>query len=352
MAKSTVGGLEPAVSVVIPCRNEESAIRTCLDSLIVQAEPPGGFEVLVVDGMSDDGTREIVSRYVSLVPKVKMIDNPKRTTPAALNIGIRVARGEVVVRADVHTEYASDYVKCCLEVLRGTLADNVGGPARTTTTGLRQAAIAAGYHSWFSVGGARFHKAGYEGPVDTVTYGCWPKETFERFGFFDEELVRNQDDEHNIRIVRGGGLVWQSPRIRSWYRPRSGLPDLFRQYFQYGYWKVRVIRKHHLPGSWRHLVPGLFVVSLLVLLLASTFSKTARWLMAAELMTYLCCNMMASYLAARTQRRWGLMPILLGVFPTFHISYGMGFLLGVVDFIVLRRSPREFAGKLTRPSSH
>jgi succinoglycan biosynthesis protein ExoA len=200
-----------------------------------------------------------------------VIDNPGRIVSTGLNSAIKAARGEIVVRMDAHTEYAPDYVQQCVAVLQETGADNVGGPARTRAETYLEKAVAAAYHSRFAVGGARFHDVNYEGWVDTVTYGCWRREAFDRFGYFDEELVRNQDDEHNLRIIRDGGKIWQSPKIRSWYRPRGSLSALFKQYMQYGYWKVRVIQKHKLPASWRHLVPGAFVLALLVLILLSAF---------------------------------------------------------------------------------
>ncbi len=188
-------------------------------------------------------------------PSVRVIENPERIAPTGLNRAILAANGEYIVRMDVHTRYADDYIVRCLEVIRSTGATNVGGAARTEATEWVPRAIAAAYGSAFAVGGARFHFPDYEGAVDTVTYGCWRRDNLIRLGLFDVEFVRNQDDELNLRIVRSGGLVWQSPSIISWYRPRRSLGHLFRQYFQYGFWKVAVIRKHRLPASWRHIVP-------------------------------------------------------------------------------------------------
>lgn len=210
--------------------------------------------------------------HPSSLSRLRLISNPGRITPTGLNAAIRGAQGDIIIRMDAHTEYAADYVRQCVEVLETTGADNVGGPAQTKAETYMEKVVAAAYHSPFSVGGARFHNVNYEGWVDTVTYGCWRRETFERFGYFDEELVRNQDDEHNLRILRGGGKIYQSPKIQSWYRPRGSLTALFKQYMQYGYWKVRVIQKHKLPASWRHLVPGAFVLSLGLLFLLAAFS--------------------------------------------------------------------------------
>src|SRR5262249_53760198 len=155
---------------------------------------------------------------------------------------IRAAQGSIIIRMDVHTEYASDYIRQCLAVLQETGADNVGGPWVAKGNGLVSSAIAAAFQSPFAVGGARGHDFHYEGAIDTVYLGCWPREVFDRIGLFDEEFVRNQDDEFNLRLARAGGKIWQSPRIKSWYRPRGSLKALWRQYVQYGYWKVRVIQ--------------------------------------------------------------------------------------------------------------
>jgi glycosyltransferase involved in cell wall biosynthesis len=293
------------------------------------------MEVIIADGMSDDGTREILRKACHGALKIRVIDNPGKIVSTGLNAGIRAAEGSVILRMDAHTEYSPDYVRRCAALLDSTGADNVGGPARTKPGTYMEGAIAAAYHSPFSVGGAKFHDVGYEGYVDTVTYGCWRKGAFERFGYFDEDLVRNQDDEHNLRIIRGGGKVWQSPAIESWYRPRGSLPALFKQYMQYGYWKVRVIQKHKIPASWRHLVPSAFLLTLMLLLL-STFIWPMAWgLLASALGAYVLAILAASlWTAARTN--WTFLPALPLVFPCYHFGYGYGFLRGLLDFAVFR----------------
>ncbi|MCI0627104.1 MAG: glycosyltransferase family 2 protein [Acidobacteria bacterium] len=348
------------VTVIIPCRDEVTHIERCLRGILQFESPSGGFETLVADGLSDDGTAEIVRRLASKNPQLRVIDNPVRIAPAGLNEAIRAARGRVIVRIDAHTEYAPDYLVRCLEVLSKTDADNVGGPARTKADSYIQKAVAAAYHSPFSVGGARFHNPEYEGYVDTVTYGCWPRATFEKYGLFDEELVRNQDDEHNLRIIRGGGKIWQSPSIKSWYRPRSSLRALFKQYMQYGYWKVRVIQKHKLPASWRHLVPGFFVLTLATLFLLSTFCfllsafasgpvvrDPFSFSFLAALSSYLFAVLAASTLTAR-RTQWHLLPALPAVFACYHFGYGLGFVRGILDFVILRRGASFSFTQLTR----
>lgn len=361
----------PRVSIIVPCRNEERYIRSCVESARGQQTPFGGVEIIVVDGESDDMTRQILEEIAVEDARVRIVDNPKRIVSTGLNEGIRSARGEIIVRMDAHTEYAEDYVVRCVAALEESGADNVGGPARTRAVTITERAIAAAYHSPFGVGGALFHKIDYEGRVDTVTYGCWRKGSFDRYGLFDEELVRNQDDEHNLRIVRAGGIVWQTPAIRSWYRPRGSLNALFRQYSQYGYWKVRVIQKHRSPASWRHLVPGCFVSGLLLgpvlsaglwlgmgggkgLLGALWGKELANGAWAWVLLGWLVG--VVSYLVAlgvatcHTARRagWDLLALLPAVFACYHLGYGWGFLRGVWDFVIRGKRAGEKFARLTR----
>jgi hypothetical protein len=191
-----------------------------------------------------------------------------------------------------------------------------------------QRAVAAAYHSRFASGGARFHDSAYEGPVDTVPYGCWRKNTLERTGLFDESLVRNQDDELNLRIIRNDGRVWQSPRIRSWYWPRESLGALFAQYFQYGFWKVAVIRKHRRPASWRHLAPGFCVLLTIALAAASLFWRWPITVLFALVAAYFIATVWASISAAHRDG-WDLLPALPAVFAVYHAAYGLGFLAGM-----------------------
>jgi succinoglycan biosynthesis protein ExoA len=312
-----------ALTIVIPCCNEAGSIAGMLDSVRAQELDGLDWEVIIADGMSDDGTREILERYTRAEPRIRVIDNPGRTVPAGLNAAIREARGDIILRMDAHTSYAPDYVRRCVECLNETGAENVGGPARTRPRGYWGTAIAAAYHSPIACGGARFHDPEYEGWADTVPYGCWRKSTLVKLGLFDERLVRNQDDELNLRLCRAGGRIWQSPKIVSWYQPRASLGRLSRQYFQYGFWKVAVIRKHRLPASWRHLAPAVFV---LLVLLLGWFSPLA-W--AAMVGAYITVCFAASLICGR-RHGWMLLPALPAVFIAYHFSYGLGFLAGLL----------------------
>jgi succinoglycan biosynthesis protein ExoA len=341
----------PAVSIVVPCRNEADHIETALRSILAQEAPPGGFEVIVADGMSNDGTRDILLRLSEEDSRLRVVDNAGLIVSTGLNAAIREARGSVVVRMDAHTSYAPDYIRQCVEVLTETAADNVGGPWFARGKGRLGRAISAAFQSSFATGGGRGHDPTYSGPVDTVYLGCWPREVFDRIGMFDEELVRNQDDEFNLRLVRSGGKIWQSTRIRSWYHPRETLSQLFCQYIQYGYWKVRVIQKHRLPASLRHVVPACFILLLIILPVISLFWRPAFWAWLGLFVLYLIFNIFASLLTA-VSRGWELLPFLPAIFATFHFAYGWGFLKGLADFIVLRRQPAQSYRALTRTSGH
>jgi succinoglycan biosynthesis protein ExoA len=321
--------MSASVSVVVPCRNEARYVGGFLASLNEQ-ELPGGvtLEILIADGESDDGTRELLLRFAAQAPNVRVLDNPRRIVSSGLNLAIREASGDTIIRMDVHAEYAPDYIRRCLEALQQPGIDNVGGPARTRSKGYMQSAIAAAYHSPFTCGGARFHDVAYEGPVDTVTFGCWKKQTLLELGLFDEDLIRNQDDELNLRLVRKGGVIWQTSRIRCWYHPRSSLKTLFSQYAQYGYWKVRVIRKHGKPASLRHLVPATFVGLASLLLLLASVSVAAREGSIVLMGSYLVATIIAS-LAICLPAKLRLLPIMPFVVATYHIAYGSGFLVGL-----------------------
>jgi succinoglycan biosynthesis protein ExoA len=340
----------PLVSAVVPCRNEKDHIEAVIRTILAQEPPPGGFEVIVADGMSDDGTREVLSCFSESDPRLRVVDNPERIVSTGLNSAIHAAHGEVIVRMDAHTAYAPDYIRQCFTALQETGADNVGGPWVAKGENLVGQAVAAVSQSRFGTGGARGHDPDYTGPVDTVYLGCWPRSAFDRFGMFDEQLIRNQDDEFNLRLLRSGGKIWQSARIKSWYQPRKSLKALLQQQIQYGYWKVRVIQKHRMPASIRHLVPGIFVFSFLVLLLASFWLTVAMWAWLALVGAYVICNVAASFLTA-AQQGWKVFPILPLVFAGYHFGYGCGFLCGLWHFVVLRRPPNSSFSRLTRSAT-
>lgn len=337
----------PRVSVVVPCRNEVRHIEPFLEGLAEQLPVVGGFEVIIADGMSDDGTRDVLAKRCMADSKVRYVDNAGRIVATGLNMAIRAARGEIILRMDVHTLYASDYIRECVRVLDESGADNVGGPWCAEGEGYVGGAIAVAFNSPFSSGAAPSHSAGYEGLVDSVYLGCWRRDYLIASGMFDESLVRNQDDELNLRILRQGGKVWQSPRIRSRYRPRSSVSALFRQYMQYGYWKVQVIRKHKMPASFRHVVPAAFLVLIVAFAIAATFSGVAGRVLVVMLAAYGFVSLLSSVVACALSKRWKFLPVMPVIFAAYHFGYGIGFMAGLFGSIYGSRTADTF-GRLTR----
>ncbi len=334
------------VSVIAPCRNERDHVAAFVDAVRAQRLPAGwALELIVADGASDDGTREALAALAAAEPRLTVVDNPQRIVASGLNRALAIARGDVIVRMDVHTAYAADYVATCLATLKRTGADNVGGPWRAQGDGPWGRAIAAAFQSRWVAGDAASRRLDLEGPVDTVYLGCWPRATFERFGGFDETLVRNQDDEHNLRIVRGGGVVWQSAAIRSRYRPRESLRALARQWLQYGYWKPFVMRKHGQPAAARHLLPGAFVAALALAAVAAPLGAGLAplgWLAGGY--AALVATLSLGVAVGTPARLWWRLPI---VIATQHLAYGAGSLLGAWD--ALRGGPgRQRFARLSR----
>jgi succinoglycan biosynthesis protein ExoA len=337
----------PLVSIIMPVRNEVAWIEACLQSVLTQEDPGGAFEVLIADGMSTDGTRALLAALAARDARVRLLDNPQQTVSHGLNGAIRAARGRVIVRMDAHTHYAPDYVRQCVSVLRETGAGAVGGAWRAVGYTPLQQAIALAFQSPFACGGARSHAVQYEGAVDAVYLGCWLKTTLEQIGGFDEALIRNQDDELSLRLRLAGFTLWQSRRIHSWYVPRASLRALFRQYAQYGYWKVRVMRTHR-RAQLRHLVPGVCAFGLLGFAVASSVTPVARWLLAGLLCLYVAVSVDAAFIACTRAAQWRPLWVLPLIFATYHAGYGCGFLRGLLDWGLRRRRPGAGVVRLTR----
>lgn len=357
-----MGARGVAVSAILPCRNEARHIEAAVRSVLAQAPPEGGYEVLVVDGMSEDGTRDVLHRLAAEDGRLLVLDNPARITPVAMNLGIRASRGRYIAIMGGHNRYAPDYLaKAAAFLDRRPDVENLGGAMMAEGSSFVQQAVAVAFHHPFGVGGSRWHNPSYEGPADTVFGGVYRREVFDRIGMFDESLVRNQDDEMNLRLTRAGGVVWHTPELRSWYSPRASLPQLFKQYRQYGFWKVSVIRKHRLPASPRHLVPAAFVLALLGLPAAAlalwaaglagmptaTLAVGALAGTGAVIASYLAISAFASlHAAARSQ--WRLLPLLPLVFFCLHLGYGVGFLEGVLALVTGGGSAVRAQSELTR----
>ncbi|MFA5204774.1 MAG: glycosyltransferase [Lentisphaeria bacterium] len=326
----------PFISVIMPIRNEADFIARSLGAVLQQNYPPDRLEVLVIDGMSDDGTREKVLAMAASPavagrrPEIRLLDNPARIVPPAMNIGLRAARGDIIIRVDGHCEIAPDYFCRCVAILKRTGADCVGGPMETVGETPMARAIATAQSAVFGVGGVAFRTGrATPGFVDTVAFGAYRRDVFSRIGLFDEELKRNQDDEFNFRLIQAGGRIWLDPAISSRYFSRADLGGLWSQYYQYGFYKVRVIQKRGAIASWRHLVPAAFVLALLGSLILALALHDWRWGLLV-VFPYGVASLAFSILTARREPRvLPLLPLLPVVFATLHLSYGAGFLWGM-----------------------
>jgi cellulose synthase/poly-beta-1,6-N-acetylglucosamine synthase-like glycosyltransferase len=336
--------MQPEVSIVIPCRNEENYIAACVDSMLQQDYP--SIEVLVCDGMSDDGTRNVLEKY-SDNPKVRVLDNHARVTPIALNLGIQNAKGDIIIIFGAHATMNVDYVSKSVETF--TIDDKigcVGGVLNQVDENEDAAVISKAMSSVFGVGNAHFRTGTKSGFVDTVAFGAYKKEVFEKVGFFDDELVRNQDDEFNFRVLKGGYKIYLNPEIQADYYVRGNFQKLWRQYYQYGYWKVYVNRKHKTVTTFRQLIPAFMVSCFGVTFLFALIFPIFWNLFLAGTLFYLGA---AFYFAQRkvafSIRIWGVMRS----FFVLHFSYGSGYLMGIFDFLILnKKQVNQNAQKLSR----
>jgi succinoglycan biosynthesis protein ExoA len=323
---------EPLVSVVVPIRNEAATIGRCLSALAAQDYPRSRVEILVVDGASDDGTQAVVADLAAADHRVRMLHNPARFAAQAMNVGIAAARGEIVARVDGHAIVPSDFLARTVDALRRRAdVDCVSGALDTRGSTPTGKAIAAVMSSTAGVGPARFRTgARAERLVDTVAFPVYRRAALDRVGGFDEELVRNQDDELNLRLTRRGGKILLLPDLRIVYFCQSTLAGLWRQYFQYGFWKVRVIQKHGAPASWRHLVPGALVAGLTLVPVAMV---TPGLRVPATLLVagYAGFALMASVALAR-RHGTRLVGRIAAALVTLHVAYGAGFWKGLRTF--------------------
>ncbi len=323
---------EPFVSIVLPIRNEAAFIGRGLQAIVSQDYPAERIEVIISDGMSTDGTRDIVQSFCAKYPNMHLIDNPGQIVPTGLNAALAQARGEIIVRVDGHCEIAVDYVSRCVQHLVQDDVDAVGGPLETIGQTRLAQAIALAMSSAFGVGGSAFRTVSNRTLLtDTVAFPAFTRAAVEKAGAFDEELVRNQDDEYNYRLRKLGGKILLAADVHSRYYSRGSLRSLWRQYFQYGYYKVRVMQKHPWQMRPRQFAPPLFIATLLLSLLMAPFTSIGLYILALTAGLYVPANVGASILAAR-KNDWKLLPLLPVIFATLHASYGTGFLVGLVAF--------------------
>lgn len=322
----------PVVSIIIPCLNEEEFIAKCLDSIMANDYPKDRTEIIIVDGMSKDKTREIIEQYEKQYPFIRLIDNPKIIAPSAMNIGIINAKGTVIIRMDAHNIYEKDYISKCVKYLNEYDVDNVGGiwitmPANNTTI---NKAITYALSSPFGVGNSYF-RIGVNEPryVDTVPFGCYRKEIFDKIGLFNEKLIRTQDIELNARLRRNGGKILLSPDIKSYYYARPTLRKLCKQYFATAKWKIYLTKL--VPGSLtiRHFIPLFFIIGLSGSLILSLFWNYGLIFLALVLGSYFLADLLFS-VKISLKKGFRYIFVLPIVFFCLHISYSLGMLWGIL----------------------
>jgi len=319
------------VSFVMPVRNEEEYIRSSMQSLVNQSYPANECEIIVVDGRSSDRTREIIEEICEKNPRVRCLDNHAGIVPTAMNIGIRAARGEVIIRADGHNVYPRDYAANCVKYLEQTGADNVGGPCLTLAADESFSArlVAAILSSPFGVGDSKFRTSREEGYVDTVPFGAFRREVFDRIGMFNEKLVRNQDNDLNARIRKAGGGIYLTPALTTYYHPVKSFRGLLKYAFTTSKWHLFTLRENRESMSLRHLAPAVFLLLILLLLPASFASAIARLLLIGMMCVYLLTGFCFS-LRSKTAGNWKLPLFQPFACFCFHMAYGAGTLFGLI----------------------
>lgn len=335
--------MDEFVSILIPCRNEEKYLARCLDSVLAQDYPADRFELLLADGMSEDRTREVMQEYSQRYKNVRWFENLGKSQAKALNIMLQQARGEVIIRLDAHSSFPKDYISNCVKYLSEFKADNVGGLWETCAgadTPLAKC-IAWALTSPFGVGGARF-RLGVNEPViaETVPFGCYRKDVFDWIGLFNENMVRNEDNEFNSRLTRAGGKILLHPAIKCRYFARASYVSMVRQKFQDGFWCVYGIKfvgnRAFFP---RHLVPMALVVSLLISFIAGLWLSLFLWLGVVIAVVYFSAAIFASFVSA-SKHGMGYWPYFMIIFPSFHFAYGAGSLSGAIKMLAESASAR------------
>ena len=327
------------VSIIIPCRNEERFIANCLDFIIANDYPKDRLEVLVVDGMSEDGTREIVKEYSDKYPFIKLFDNPKKITPCAFNIGVKNAKNEFIMIMSAHAMCEKDYIRKCVDASQKYNADNVVGiwkilPRNNT---LIAEAIVSALSTSFGAGNAKYRTGSCKQPewVDTGAYGCYKRSVFNDIGLFNENLIRSQDMEFNLRLKRAGGKTLLIPDGIVYYYARSDFKSFCKYNFGNGVWAIYPFKfTTRMPVSLRHLVPLAFVSSLIASAALSVFSQIFLWLFLFILGSYALTNAYFSVKITAKEKDFSYLFTMPLIFATLHIGYGLGSLWGLLRVIM------------------
>jgi succinoglycan biosynthesis protein ExoA len=324
----------PIVSIIVPCYNEQGTIQLLLQSIYDQTFPRQEMEVVIADGLSTDNTRQEIDHFQQAHPDliVRVVDNPQRIIPAGLNQAIAAAKGDIFVRLDAHSMPYPDYVQQCVKALQSNLGDNVGGLWEIEASGEKWQArsIAAAAAHPLGVGDARYRLGGRAQEVDTVPFGAFHRSLIEKVGNFDESLLTNEDYEFYTRIRRSGGTVWFDPAIRSKYYSRQNLSDLSRQYWRYGYWKARMLKRYPDAFRWRQLA-GVFVISVPILAILGIWFWWARWMLGLEIMLYLMAIFLAGIQLAVRKRDIALLFGVPLAIATMHFCWGIAFIWSMIS---------------------
>jgi len=319
------------ISVIVPMLNEAAFVEQLVTDLAAQ-DFPGQVDVIVADGGSTDDSIPLLRAAAKRFDlSLEVVDNPAGWVSQGLNLCLQEAEGDLIVRADCHSRYPPDYLRRCAETSQATLAENVGGRVVASGRTPMEQAVASAMDSPFGgIGWTRHKTSGGPVEVDTVTFGAFRPEAFRKAGLFDETLQRNQDDEFNLRLRRNGGRIVLDPSIELYYTPRGSVRGVFRQYFDYGRWKIPVMRKHREVLGLRSLAPVAFVASLGVLAVATALWPPAGWALALEVLVYLAGAVYFGLRALRSQRKpvW-LLPRVVSAFLAFHLGYGLGMARGL-----------------------
>ncbi len=322
--------MPPFVSIIVPCYNEEASIRHLLDAIFAQTYPRTQMEVVISDGMSIDRTRELIAAFQREHDDlaVRVVDNSARTIPSGLNQAIRQSRGEIIVRLDAHSMPIPEYVERCVAAHEALKGDNVGGVWEIRAgadTWIAESISLAAAHP-LGAGDALYRLKASAGVVDTVPFGSFRRTLIERIGAFDETLLSNEDYEFNARVRESGGKVWLDPDIRSVYVARSTLGRLARQYWRYGFWKLKMLKRYPHTLRWRQALPPVFVLIMFVLIVLSLFAGFARYILAAQLFLYFSTLGVAGLKLALKKRTAYLFIGLPLSIMTMHFAWGTGFI--------------------------
>jgi succinoglycan biosynthesis protein ExoA len=324
----------PFLSVIVPCRNEEGYIGPCLASILRNTYPAERYEILVVDGMSTDGTRSIVQQLAHSCRIIRLLDNPRKITPSGLNIGIRAAKGEIICRVDAHARISTDYLRRCVGQLCAGAAENIGGSMRTIPSrrNVMGRSIALCMSHKFGVGNSAF-RTGLDQPAftDTVFGGCYRRETLERIGLYNENLPRTQDFELNQRLRKSGGRILLDPAIRCEYFASPNLGSFARQNLRDGIWSILpFIYSKMAPVRGRHLISLAFVSAVIALAIGGFWLRHLWFLLAIQLMCYMTASLAFSIQICRRERDCGLLFTMPLIFLVRHFAYGFGSVIAVL----------------------